>query len=233
MSSPIKKDKASARDKFGKDQRLISAAWDERYRSRELAWDMGMATPPIARTAQSLNLLGKSVLVPGCGRGFEVQLLTKLGANVVGVDFSGLALAEARSLALRALGNKAGGIEWVGADVRKLPLAWTGRFDWVVEHTCFCAIAPKDRGVYLSEMHRVLKPSGQLLGLFFVDFEDPDGPPFGIFQHALRSLLEPYFVPVHWESHPADSCKSRKNQEALVLAQKRWPRALKKCSSRL
>lgn len=216
----MKRHKATARDKFGKNQRLSRPAWDERYRSREMAWDMGQAAPPLVRISKHLNILGKSVLVPGCGRGFEAQLFARRDADVTAVDFSQLALTEASKLAGARLGFEARRIEWVPSDVRRLPVSWTQRFDFVVEHTCFCALAPKDRETYLLEIHRVLKPSGRLVGLFFVDFNEPDGPPFGISQHELRRLLENYFQVVYWESHPPDSAEGRKNIEALVIGNK-------------
>ncbi len=205
------KAKSSARDKFGRDMRLSSVAWDERYRAREMAWDMGRAAPPLERAAKSMNLLGKRVLVPGCGRGFEARLFAALRAEVTAVDFSAVALREAAKY-------PGGSIEYVQADARQLPRAWTHRFDVAVEHTCFCAIDPKDRARYLAELHRVLKPSGVLLGLFFIDFVDPDGPPFGIYQQPLRELLAPYFDVIGWEVHPRDSWEPRRNQEALITA---------------
>lgn len=219
--------KPSARDKFGKDQRLSAMAWDERYRSRELGWDMGNAAPPLRRLAPSLNLTGKTILVPGCGRGFEACLFAERGADVTAVDFSPLALEEAVRLAAKKLGPAARRIAWVRADVRKMPAEWTERFDFAVEHACFCALAPADRETYLNELHRVLKPSGRLVGIFYVDFHNPDGPPFGIFQRDLRVLLEKkHFHPLHWESNPPDSWEARKNQEALITAVKEPNRVL-------
>ena len=216
----MKKKKSTARDKFGKDQRLSQAAWDERYKSREMSWDIGRSTPPLVRMSQYINALGKRVLVPGCGRGYEAQMFANLGADVVAVDFSARALAEASKLAVKSLGPKAYRIEWVQSDVRSLPRQYSQCFDLVVEHTCFCALAPADRHRYIAELHHVLKPVGRLLGLFFVDFDNPDGPPFGIYQHKLRPLLEEFFHVLFWESYPADSWDERKNQEALVIAQK-------------
>ena len=217
----LKKEKPSARDKFGKDQRLTQAAWDERYRTREMGWDMGRAAPPLARISEFINVAGKRVLVPGCGRGFEALLFAQLGAaDVLAVDFSTRALDQARKLSQSVLGPRANVITWAQADVRAVPAAWKERFDLVVEHCCFCAIAPSDRRRYLAEIHRVLKPSGRLLGLFFVDFENPDGPPFGIFQYRLRPMLEQFFQPIYWEAHPPDSIKHRRDQDALVIAQR-------------
>ena len=207
------KTKHSARDKFGKDQRLSVAAWNERYRVGDTAWDMKRVARPLERISRLANAYGKSVLITGCGRGFEARLFARLGADVVGADFSALALEEAAKLS-------PDNIRWEMADVRALPPAWSQRFDFVVEHCCFCAIAPADRRIYVSEMHRVLKPSGRLIGLFFVDFDNPDGPPFGIFQYKLRPMLAEFFQILYWEGSVPDSFPSRQNHEALVIAQK-------------
>jgi thiopurine S-methyltransferase len=48
----------------------------------------------------------------------------------------------------------------------------------VVEHSCFCALDPAQRGAYLDTVVRLLAPGGWLLGLFWCH-ERPGGPPWG------------------------------------------------------
>jgi SAM-dependent methyltransferase len=51
-------------------------------------------------------------------------------------------------------------------------------FDWVFEHTMFCAIQPGQRDDYVQALLRWLKPGGQYLAVNYL-IPDRDGPPFG------------------------------------------------------
>src|SRR6185503_1998220 len=115
---------------------------------------------------------------------------------VVAVDASPLALDQARAFDPA----QAGKVQWFAGDVRRLPHGLTGLFDLIVEHACFCALAPPDRGTYLDQLARMLRPAGLLAGLFYVDAESRRGPPFGISEEDLRKLLESRFKILSWES---------------------------------
>jgi thiopurine S-methyltransferase len=167
--------------------------WEERYRSGRDGWDLGGPAPPLARfLAQSHDAVTAParVLVPGCGRGHEAALLAEHGFEVVAVDFSGLALAEARE----RHGGSGGRIRWLQADLFD-PVA-LGRagigpasVDGVLEHTCFCAIEPCRRQAYLQGIRTWLRPGGWLLGLFWCH-PRPGGPPFGCDPHQLAGAVE-------------------------------------------
>ena len=51
-------------------------------------------------------------------------------------------------------------------------------FDWVFEHTLFCAIDPAERDEYVRAVLRWLKPNGQYLAVNYL-IPDEAGPPFG------------------------------------------------------
>jgi SAM-dependent methyltransferase len=77
------------------------------------------------------------------------------------------------------------------------PAHWFGSFDWIWEHTCFCAIDPTDRERYVAAVHRLLKPHGSLLATFFIDpglDPDEEGPPFGVSEAELDALFARHFV---------------------------------------
>ncbi|MGB5135153.1 MAG: methyltransferase domain-containing protein, partial [Prochlorococcaceae cyanobacterium] len=117
--------------------------WDQRYREGGDGWELGQPAPPLAtflRHDPRAPAPGGPVLVPGCGRGHEAALLAELGFPVVGLDFSGEALNEAR----RLHGPARPGLRWLQADLfdaAALAAAGLGKesLDGVVEHTCFCA----------------------------------------------------------------------------------------------
>jgi hypothetical protein len=58
------------------------------------------------------------------------------------------------------------------------------RFDWLFEHTLFCAIDPADREAYVRAVKRWLKPGGQYLAVNYL-IPDKDGPPFGTTRREL------------------------------------------------
>jgi hypothetical protein len=58
-----------------------------------------------------------------------------------------------------------------------------GQFDWMFEHTCFCAIDPERRDDYVRAAAAALKPGGCLIAVFYLnpwaEGEDQNqGPPF-------------------------------------------------------
>ncbi len=170
-----------------------SQFWDDLYQSGGDAWELGESAPPLRIFLRDHPLAPRPpgrVLVPGCGRGHEARLLAELGFEVVGLDFSAAALAEARRLSA-PLGKP---VRWLQAnllDSREWSAAGldAASFDGVLEHTCFCAIPPDQRQNYLKMVHTLLKPSGWLLGLFWCHGR-PGGPPWGIAAADLADALE-------------------------------------------
>ena len=71
--------------------------WEEHYRSGDLPWDKGAASPALLEALTRVPIRGR-VLVPGCGLGHDVRALAAAGAEVVGLDLSptGLRAAEAQ-----------------------------------------------------------------------------------------------------------------------------------------
>ena len=65
-------------------------------------------------------------------------------------------------------------------------------FDWVFEHTLFCAIQPDEREAYVRAVLRWLKPQGQYLAVNYL-IPDRDGPPFGTTRDELWQRFSPAF----------------------------------------
>lgn len=189
--------------------------WDARYRAGDMPWDRG-AAPPIAEFLRTHEITGE-VFVPGCGTGHDVRLLAaKSGGNarVTGLDFSETALAIARN---RPSGT---GERYELGDLFALPEEWVGRFDWVVEHTCFCAIPPARRADYVAAVTRVLKPGGNLLAVFFLDPGVVEGPPHGATREEIAALFDPFLV-LEREWRPVETFPERENGEICQLRRKR------------
>ena len=65
-------------------------------------------------------------------------------------------------------------------------------FDYLWEHTLFCAIEPHERELYVNALLRCLKPGGIYLALNYIVCE-PDGPPFPVTRAELWRRFLPHF----------------------------------------
>jgi SAM-dependent methyltransferase len=185
--------------------------WESCYERGETPWDKSAPAPELAFLLGEGLLRGR-VLVPGCGRGHDARAIAATGeAEVVGVDLAPSALREARQL------GALGGLHFEEGNVFSLPKDWMGTFDWVWEHTCFCAIDPSERGLYVTSMHSLLRPGGRLLATFFLNPSmDPgeSGPPFGVTKAELDALFEPHFV-VESQWEPRGFFPGREGRELM------------------
>lgn len=194
-------------------RKLDASGWDERWATRDTPWDLGAAAPPLARAVRSgLVAPPARTLVPGCGAGHDARVFAAAGFDVTGLDISPLAVERARALAA----GERSTARFEVADVLALPESLRGA-DLVVEHTCFCAIDPRDRDRWVDAVADALRPGGRLLGLFWL-IRTESGPPFGATEEEVRARLGRRFRVLHAE-RPADSAASRPH-EFLVLAER-------------
>lgn len=149
--------------------------WNKAYEDDDLPWDKGYASPPLVEFLQNHRVEG-SVLVPGCGTGHDVRLLAEQGAEVFGMDVAPSAIKKAESFPVVTSER------YVVGDFLRPGSDHLARYDWVVEHTCLCAIEPSGRAAYVESLARVLKPGGYYLAVFFREVSDysGDGPPHPI-----------------------------------------------------
>ena len=158
--------------------------WQQRYDTGEMPWDLNAPAPYLQHIVQEARYTPGLMVTPGCGRGHDAALFARHNFNVTGVDYAPGAIAAAQ--ALYPAGN------WLQADWFYMESQYTQRFDYVLEHPCFCAINPKRRADYVETAHQLLKPNGVLMGIFW-DIDDPEGPPFGVRPEALKAYFEPLF----------------------------------------
>jgi len=162
------------------------------------------------------------VLVPGCGLGYDVRAIAGAfpAARVLGLDIAASALDQAGRFSVT------GEESYECGDLLHLRVALTGRFDWVFEHTCFCAIEPRERNNYVGAMIRALRPAGFLLGIFFLNPWDPGeapqegGPPFAVSREELDSLFAAHFELIE-ELRPHASYPGREGREIVRLLRRR------------
>jgi hypothetical protein len=65
------------------------------------------------------------------------------------------------------------------------------RFDWIFEHTLFCAIQLEERALYVNAIRRWLKPGGHYLAVNYL-IPDQDGPPFGTTREEIVAMFSPF-----------------------------------------
>jgi SAM-dependent methyltransferase len=104
--------------------------------------------------AETGLVVGKDVLVVGCAYGFLVAELEARGANVIGIDISAYAIAEANS--------RFPGLTFVEGDFLSSPFS-NNQFDMSVSMGVLgCMNTDVEIGNFLSETRRVVKNANKL-----------------------------------------------------------------------
>ena len=158
--------------------------WEEAYQRRETPWEKGQPHPGLVDYLARHGPPKGEIFVPGCGSGHDVRALSALDNHVLGVDLAPFAIKKAK--ARPAIAKE----EYLLADLLDLPAKFDRQFDWVFEHTCFCAIDPSQRNEYVKTIVRLLKPGGRLLAIFFINPDyDEDGPPYRVSTAELEEFF--------------------------------------------
>jgi 2-polyprenyl-3-methyl-5-hydroxy-6-metoxy-1,4-benzoquinol methylase len=162
--------------------------WEKRYQSGDMHWDKGAPSPGLMDfLATHPELPRETVCVPGCGTGHDVRAWAQAGFNALGCDIapSAIQLATEKTKATRLA------IKFQLADfLRDDPPVL---FDWIFEHTLFCAIKPGERDDYVRAVLRWLKPDGQYLAVNYMIVEHGEGPPFPATRGELWRRFSPHF----------------------------------------
>lgn len=186
--------------------------WEKRYQAQTTPWDLGAAAPGFRSFLNSPNkpAPGKTAVL-GCGRGYDAVLFAQSGFEVTGFDFAPTAITDSISLAQKSQSRAT----FLQRDIFDLGTEFPQHFDYVVEHTCFCAIPPGRRTEYVQLVHSILRPNGQLIALFFTH-NRPGGPPFGSTPAEIRQYFEVDFDLIFLEP-VLNSVASRQGEEHLGL----------------
>jgi SAM-dependent methyltransferase len=161
--------------------------WEQRYQSGDMPWEKGAPSPGLVDFLAARPKLARgSVLVPGCGTGHDARVWAGTGFAVTGCDIAPSAMRLAAEKT-RAAGLAAEFI--LGDFLRDLP---PRLFDWVFEHTLFCAIDPARRDDYAAAVLRWLKPGGDYLSVNYM-IPDREGPPFGANRAEILARFSSHF----------------------------------------
>ena len=132
---------------------MNSEDWDRRYAGSELLWT---AAANRFLVAEASGLTPGRALDLACGEGRNAVWLAEQGWQVTGVDFSGVALAKAATLAA----GRGVEVEWVQADLVDYEPA-PGTYDLVV--VLYLQVPAADRTTVMRRAASALVSGGVLL----------------------------------------------------------------------
>ena len=161
--------------------------WEARYQSGDMPWEKGAPSPGLVDfLATHRNLPGETACVPGGGTGHDAREWAKAGFRVYGYDLA----PSAVRLSIERTQAAGLNVEFRMADFLRDESPFG--FDWVFEHTLFCAIHPDELDQYVAALRRWLKPGGDYLAVNYL-IPDTDGPPFGTTRAELIERFAPHF----------------------------------------
>ena len=161
--------------------------WETCYQKNDTPWDKGEPSPGLVDFLEEHPQLERgTVCVPGCGMGHDVHAWASKRFIATGVDIAPSAVERAREHA----STQAHTCSFHHRDF--LEGSPETPFDWVFEHTFYCAIQPDRRNDYLQAMLRWIKPGGSLLAVNYL-IPDEDGPPFGTTRDEVFQRFSPHF----------------------------------------
>lgn len=182
---------ASASDKEHTDDVFWEEFWAEGVTVGEY-FDKGYPLPELVKQLTAGTLLrGGRALVPGCGRGYDVEALVNSGLydSVVGLEISQTAAAAANKyLSGRKLHGDYGVV--VGDFCSEKTLA--PGFTLVYDYAFFCAISVENRPKWAERMKELVHIGGVLVTVMYPmgKAREEGGPPHGVCESDYAELLE-------------------------------------------
>jgi methyl halide transferase len=189
---------------------LDATFWEEKYQDGTPRWDLGQPAPPLVKFLTLEAPVPGRIAILGAGRGHDALLFAERGFEVVAFDFAPSAIVAGTTAAQ----NRGLSVQFLQRDIFTLAAEFENHFDYVLEHTCFCAIDPNQRSAYVKVVQSILRPGGKLIALFWAH-ERPGGPPFGVTVPALYQYFAPYFDFLLFDL-ASDSVESRNGEEYLA-----------------
>jgi SAM-dependent methyltransferase len=165
-----------------------SWSFDLRYLLGRPPWDTEVTPPEVAELIEGGELAPGRALDLGCGTGTNCIYLARHGWEVVGVDFSILAIRRARRKARWAGGD----CQFYRGDVTDLAFL-ADPFDLALDIGCLHSLPPESWGRYAAEVARLVRPSGLYLLYAFTPRPDQSAPR-GVAPEEVRSLFASAFT---------------------------------------
>lgn len=191
-------------------QQLSGMDWQAQYVTGVTPWDEGAPHPALLDFIAESGPFRGRILLPGCGLGHDARAISTAENRVTGLDIAPAAIERARRF------PRTGQEEYVEGDLFNLGPDRRAAFDWVVEHTCFCAIPPAMRSAYVEAVAGALTPGGCLFGIFYLEPAVDRQPPYGASLDELNLLFGQRFALVK-EWVPARTFSGRESRELVRI----------------
>jgi SAM-dependent methyltransferase len=153
--------------------------WNVRYAAGKTPWDFHGVPAALKSFLIRAHPPG-TVLIPGCGSGYEVQAFYDAGFDVTAIDFSPTAINQAKQV-LGALTDKILLGDFFTYNFGRR------RFDLIYERTFLCSLPPTRWPGYAARMTELL-PEGGLIGLFLYG-QEQDPPPYPLTERQANELF--------------------------------------------
>jgi SAM-dependent methyltransferase len=201
-----------------KSQAQGETFWNNKYQEwnangQAPGWELEQPTPALTHVLPQLKIPKGRWAVLGSGTGNDAAHLAAQGHLVTSVDISSLAIERAQKKHANL-----GSARWVEADAFSFAQKNRGEFDYIFEHTFFCAVDPVRRADVVKAWKQLLAPGGHLLAVFFV-MDRGEGPPFGASEWEIRELLKKDFQFLYW-TRWRHSVPARQGKELVVYARR-------------
>jgi SAM-dependent methyltransferase len=135
--------------------------WNERYEKGDTPWETGQPSSELQRVVGAVPIRPCRALELGCGTGSNAVWLAQQGFDVTAVDFSPLAIEQARQRA----GASGASIRFLTADVLHPPPELAGPFDFFFDRGCYHVVRREDVAAYLETLRRLTRSGTQGLVL--------------------------------------------------------------------
>ncbi|XP_037422889.1 probable thiol methyltransferase 2 [Triticum dicoccoides] len=163
-----------------------SEGWRRCWEQGVTPWDLGQPTPVVVKLVQSGTLPagGATVLVPGCGGGYDAVALSGGGRSVVGLDVCDAVIQKASQRS-----SSSPDVAFITADF----FTWAPPepFPLIFDYTFFCALDPSLRPAWAARMEELLRPDGELITLMYLPQDQDSGPPYNTTVLDYEEVLKP------------------------------------------
>lgn len=175
--------------------------WLNKWKKREIGFHQTHINPFLQDFFKTKDLKDKKFFIPLCGKSKDMIWLREQGAEIVGCEFSEVALDEFFSenglkenikekTGTGLVRRTAEGFTLFQGDFFNLPDI--GRVDYVYDRAALIALPPATRKNYAKKLKELLSPETQEL-LIAIEYDQSlrDGPPFSVNRKEVELLFSP------------------------------------------
>ena len=170
--------------------------WEQRYLSGRTPWDFQGVPQPLVDYLRKASGAG-SVLIPGCGSGYEVKAFHECGWRPLAIDFATSAVQRAKEILGPSLAACVRHADFFAGSL-------DDPHDLIYERTFLCSLPPERWPDYAARIAELLRPGGVLAGIFYYG-TDHDGPPFPIREDEARTLFAAFELVEDYAIHADQS----------------------------